>query len=128
VILDFEITDREPSYFQLIPLLTRVKDRLGEANIKRVASDEDWAIIDSVILVLPNALHEFCVFHQLKKLTKIYLDKFRSIDKIPEQDRESYELSKELILAEDAINSNLWISSFKYSKRDKTILIYLVVK
>jgi hypothetical protein len=39
VILDFEITDREPSYFQLIPLLTRVKDRLGEANIKRVASD-----------------------------------------------------------------------------------------
>jgi hypothetical protein len=34
VILDFEITDREPNYVQLIPLLSRIKKRLGEDEIK----------------------------------------------------------------------------------------------
>jgi MULE transposase domain. len=76
VILDFEITDRQPSYVQLIPLLSRIKERLGEEEIKKVVSDEDFAIIDSVKAVLPNAVHSFCVFHQLEKLTRIYLDKF----------------------------------------------------
>ena len=55
VILDVEITDREPSYVQLIPLLSRIKKRLGEEEIKKVVSDEDFAIIDSVKVVLPNA-------------------------------------------------------------------------
>jgi hypothetical protein len=32
--VDFEITDREPSYVQLIPLLSRIKKRLGEDEIK----------------------------------------------------------------------------------------------
>ena len=30
VVVDFEITDREPSYVQLIPLLSRIKERLRE--------------------------------------------------------------------------------------------------
>jgi hypothetical protein len=55
VVVDFEITDREPSYVQLIPLLSRIKKRLGEDEIKKVVSDEDWAIINSVKVVLPNA-------------------------------------------------------------------------
>jgi MULE transposase domain. len=70
-------------------------------------SDEDFAIIDSVKAVLPNAVHSFCVFHQLEKLTGIYLDKFKSKNNIPEQDKEFYELCKELILAKDAINSSV---------------------
>ena len=107
VILDFEITDRQPSYVQLIPLLSRIKERLGEEEIKKVVSDEDFAIIDSVKAVLPNAVHSFCVFHQLEKLTRIYLDKFKSKNNIPEQDKEFYELCKELILAKDAINSSV---------------------
>jgi hypothetical protein len=45
----------------------------------------------------------FCVFHQLEKLTRIYLDKFESMDKIPEQDKEFYELCTELILAKGAM-------------------------
>jgi hypothetical protein len=107
VILDFELTDLEPSFFQLIPLLSRIKERLGEGEIKKVVSDEDWAIIGSVEAVLPNAVHSFCVFHQLEKLTRIYLDKFRTLDKVPDPDREFYGLCKELILAEDAVNSSV---------------------
>ena len=34
VVVDFEITHREPSYVQLIPLLSRIKKRLGEDEIK----------------------------------------------------------------------------------------------
>jgi hypothetical protein len=55
VILGFEITDREPNYVQRIPLMGRVNRRLGEDEIKKVVSDEDWAIINSVKAVLPNA-------------------------------------------------------------------------
>jgi hypothetical protein len=40
-------------------------------------------------------------------LTEIYLDKYGSIDNIPEQDRKFYEPCKELVLAEDAINSSI---------------------
>ena len=49
----------------------------------------------------------FCVFHQLKKLTKIYLDKFKSIDDIPALDKKFYEICTVLILAKDAINSSV---------------------
>jgi len=80
---------------------------LREEEIKKVVSDEDWAIINSVKAVLPNAVHSFCVFHQLEKLTRIYLDKFKSIDNIPVLDKEFYELCTELILAKDAINSSV---------------------
>ena len=34
VVVDFEITDRQPSYVQLIPLLSRIKKRLREDEIK----------------------------------------------------------------------------------------------
>ena len=78
VVVDFEITDREPSYVQLIPLLSKIKKRLREEEIKKVVSAKGWAIIGSVKAVLPNAVHRFCVFHQLEKLTRIYLDKFRT--------------------------------------------------
>ena len=78
VILDFVITDIQPSFISLIPLFSRVKNRLGEINIKRVVSDEEWAIIDAVSHVLPNATHAFCVFHQLKHLTRIYLEDRKS--------------------------------------------------
>jgi hypothetical protein len=113
VILDFEITEREPSYVQLIPLLSRIKNRLGEENIKKVVSDEDFAIIDSVKAVFPRAVHSFCVFHQLEKLSRIYLDEFRTMDGVPEPDRRFYELCKELILAKDAINSSVIYKELK---------------
>jgi hypothetical protein len=132
VILDFEITDREPSYIQLIPLLSRIKDRLGEEEIEKVVSDEDWALIDSVKAVLPRALHSFCVFHQLEKLTRIYLDKFRRLDKIPALDMEFYELCRELILAEDAVNSSViyrqlqdMLSSGKLSYTSRKAMDYM---
>jgi len=86
IVLDFEITCREPNYIQLIPLLSRVKDRLGEEKIEKVVSDEDFAIIDSVKAVLPRAVHSFCVFHQLEKMSRMYLDEFRTMDGVPEGD------------------------------------------
>jgi hypothetical protein len=39
--LDFELIDLEPSFFQLIPLLSRIKERLGEGEIKKVISNEN---------------------------------------------------------------------------------------
>ncbi|MEA3458165.1 MAG: hypothetical protein U9R21_05750, partial [Candidatus Thermoplasmatota archaeon] len=35
-------------------------------------------------LILPNAIHGFCVFHQLKNVTRKYLDEFKRIENIPE--------------------------------------------
>lgn len=105
VILDFVITDIQPSFISLIPLFSRVKNRLGEINIKRVVSDEEWAIIDAVSHVLPNATHAFCVFHQLKHLTRIYLDQFKKLDNIPHNDKQLYEMGKELIMADNCILS-----------------------
>ena len=66
VILDFQITNIMPSHIELIPLINRIKNRLSEETIKKVVSDEDNAIIGAVKLVLPNAAHSFCIFHQLK--------------------------------------------------------------
>jgi hypothetical protein len=47
------------------------------------------------------------VFHQLKNVTKKYLDEFASIEKIPLHEIELYELANDLILAELVIESTL---------------------
>lgn len=107
VILDFVITDIQPSFLSLIPLFARVKDRLGEENIKRVVSDEDFAIIDAVKYVLSNATHAFCVFHQLKNLTNIYLNQFKKIENVPYNDKQFYEKGKELITATNIVMSTV---------------------
>lgn len=132
VILDFEITEREPNYIQLIPLLSRIKNRLGEEKIEKVVSDEDFAIIDSVRAVLPRAVHSFCVFHQLEKLSRIYLDEFRTMERVPEPDVGFYELCKKLILAKDAINSSAIyrnirdiMNSKKLSRASKKAMDYI---
>lgn len=119
VILDFEITDIQPSYISLIPLFSRVKIRLGEENIKKVVSDEDSAIIGAVNSVLPNAVHSFCVFHQLKHLTKLYLDDFKSLDKVPYWDKEFYEIAQKLILASDTILSTIKLQELRNMLKDQ---------
>lgn len=106
VILDFVITDPQTSYISLIPLFRNVKERLGEINITRVVSDEEYAIIDAVKSVLPNATHAFCVFHQLQHLTKIYTKIFKSLAKLPYWDHQLYLLGKKLILANNCIESS----------------------
>ena len=105
VILDFVVTDTQPPYISLIPLFRNVRDRLGEKNITRIVSDEEYAIIDAVKSVLPNATHAFCVFHQLQHLTKIYLKIFKSMDKLPYWDNQFYELGKKMILSKNCIKS-----------------------
>jgi hypothetical protein len=105
VVLDFQITNYMPSYLELLPLIIRIKDRLSEENIKKVVSDEDTAIIDAVRFVLPNAVHSFCVFHQLKNITKRYLDQYKMIENIPEKEMMIYELSKTLVVSETVIES-----------------------
>ena len=58
------------SHLELVPLLTRIKNRI---------SDEDKVIIGSVKYVFQNVPHSFCVFHQLKNVTKKYL---KSLEKL----------------------------------------------
>lgn len=133
VILDFEITNINPSYLELVPLLNRIKHRFSEKQIKKVVSDEDDAIIDAVSRIFPNAVHSFCVFHQLKNVTKKYLDAFKKMDLIPELDKEIYELSQELIMSDNAIQSTILLQkikeiakSKKLSKVSKDVVTYIV--
>jgi len=132
VILDFQITNINPSYLELIPLFNRIKRRLSEEQIKRVVSDEDSAIIDGVKLVLPNATHAFCVFHQLMNVTKKYLDQFKRIENIPEKERIIYDLSQALILSETVIESTCILrriqevtSGMKLSEASKNVMKYI---
>jgi hypothetical protein len=119
VILDFEITDIQPSYISIIPLFSRVKIRLGEDNIKKVVSDEDSAIIGAVNSVLPDAIHSFCVFHQLKNLTKLYLDDFKTLDKLPYWDKMFYKIAQELILADNTILSTIKLQELRSMFKDQ---------
>nr|QNO45341.1 hypothetical protein IOFJOFCH_00001 [Methanosarcinales archaeon ANME-2c ERB4] len=105
--MDFEITNINPSYLELIPLLDRIKSRIPEEEILKIVSDEEKAIITAVSTVFPDAVHSFCVLHQMKNLTKRYLDEFGSIENIPSTDMELYELAQELILAETSIHSSI---------------------
>ncbi len=47
------------------------------------------------------------MLHQLKNLTKKYLDEFGSIENVPSNDLELYELTQELILAETSIHLSI---------------------
>ncbi len=132
VVLDFEITNYMPSYLELIPLFIRVKDRLSEEKIKKVVSDEDYAIIDVVRFVLPNAIHSFCTFHQLQNITKKFLDHYKTIEDIPEKEMEIYNISKMLVGSETVIESTCILneireisSGIKISKALKSVLKYV---
>jgi hypothetical protein len=131
VVLDFAITDIMPSYLELIPLLNRIKNRIPEEEILKIVSDEEYAIIKAVSTVFPDVVHSFCVLHQLKNLTKKYLDEFGSIEKIPSKDMELYELTQELILAETSIHSSIYYqgimklaSSTELSRASQKVIAY----
>lgn len=131
VILDFQITTIMPSFLELIPLMSRIKNRLSE-RIKKVVSDEDNAIIGAVKSVLPNVLHSFCVFHQLQSVSRKYLDQFKTIKNIPEGEKIIYDLSKALILSETVIESTSILraiqdmsSEMKLSEASKKVMIYI---
>src|SRR5674536_262142 len=87
VILDFEVTDRLPPIEALIPLFMRIKNRFPEGKIQKIVSDEDKAIIGAVKSVFPEVAHSFCVFHQLKNVSKRYNDEFKSKENIPDNDK-----------------------------------------
>lgn len=107
VVLDFEITNNMPSHVELIPLLKRIKERIPEAQIKKIVSDEDKAIIGAVKVVFPKTPHAFCVFHQMKTVTKKFADEFKQKEDIPIQDMKIYITVNELIAAENAIESTI---------------------
>jgi hypothetical protein len=58
--------------------------------------------------MFPNVVHSFCVFHQLKNVSLKYLDEFGSIENIPSNEVELYEVTTDLILAETAIDSTIY--------------------
>ena len=105
VILDFEITDRLPTIEALIPLLIRIKNRFPEGKIQKIVSDEDKAIIGAVKSVFPEVVHSFCVFHQLKNVSKRYSDEFESVANIPDNDKLVYNEICQLIQSDTIIYS-----------------------
>lgn len=131
VVLDFIITNTMPNYLELIPLLDQIKDRIPEKEILKIVSDEESAIINAVSTVFPDAIHSFCVLHQLKNLTKKYLDEFGSIENIPSNDLELYKLAQKLILAETSIHSSIFYqgivklaSSTELSRASRKVVTY----
>jgi hypothetical protein len=105
VILDFEITDRLPTIEALIPLFIRIKKRFPEGKIQKIVSDEDKAIIGAVKNVFPEVAHSFCVFHQLKNVSKRYSDEFNSIKNIPGNDELVYDEICQLIRSDTVISA-----------------------
>lgn len=132
VILDFQITNRMPSFIELVPLMNRIKNRLPERDILKIVSDEDDAIIGSVEMIFPNIAHSFCVFHQLENVTKKYLDEFKDINEIPSDELKLYGLAKNLILAGTVIESAICyqnileiVSSMELSKASEKVISYI---
>jgi hypothetical protein len=105
VILDFEITDRLPTIEALLPLFIRTKNRFPKGKIQKIVSDEDKAIIGAVKSIFPEAVHSFCVFHQLKNVSKRYSDEFNSIKNIPGNDKLVYNEICQLISSDTVISA-----------------------
>ena len=105
VILDFEITDSLPDARALIPLMGRIKNRFPEGKIKRIVSDEDNAIIEAVKTVFPEVSHSFCVYHQLKKVSKKYSEEFKPGDEIPIEDEIVYNEICQLITSDTVVEA-----------------------
>ncbi len=105
VILDFEVTSRLPTIEALTPLLMRIKNRFPEGKIQKIVSDEDKAIIGAVISVFPEVVHSFCVFHQLKNVSKRYREEFESVANIPDNDKLVYSEICKLIKSDTIIYS-----------------------
>jgi transposase-like protein len=105
VILDFEVTDRLPTIEALIPLLMRIKNRFPEGKLQKIVSDEDKAIVGAVKIVFPEAVHSFCVFHQLKNVIKRYNEEFASVVNIPDNDKLVYSEICQLIKSDTVISS-----------------------
>jgi transposase-like protein len=111
VILDFEVTDRLPKAEALIPLFLRIKNRFPEGKIQKIVSDEDKAIIGAVKSVFPEVIHSFCVFHQLKNVSKKYSDEFGSVKDIPDNDKLVYNEICQLIQSDTVINSVVYFQN-----------------
>ena len=119
VILDFEITKYSPTIEDLVPLLTRIKNRFPESTIQKIVSDEDKAITRAIKAVFPKIVHGFCIFHQLKNVTKRYCDEFKSIENIPDEEKIVYNEICQLIRSRYCHRFGHTLS--KYSKFDKII-------
>jgi hypothetical protein len=131
VILDFEVTDRLPTIEALMPLFIRIKNRFPEGKIQKIVSDEDKAIIGAVKSVFPEVAHSFCVFHQLKNVSKRYYEEFNSIEDIPDNDRTVYNEIGQLIHSDTVISAVACIqkireldSNLKLSKASHKAISY----
>jgi hypothetical protein len=113
VILDFEITARLPTIEALIPLFIRIKNRFPEGKIQKIVSDEDKAIIGAVKSVFPEVAHSFCVFHQLKNVSKRYYEEFNSIEEIPDNDRIVHNEIYRLICSDTVISAVAYIQKIR---------------
>ncbi|WP_248698042.1 hypothetical protein [Methanosarcina acetivorans] len=49
--------------------------------------------------------HSFCVFHQLKNVSKRYYEEFSSIEEIPDNDKITYNEISQLILSDTVISA-----------------------
>jgi len=104
VILDFEITKSLPKSEDLVPLITRIKNRFPESTIQKIVSDEDTAITKAIKAVFPKVIHGYCIFHQLKNVTKRYCDEFKSVKNIPEDEKILYDEICQLIRSDTVID------------------------
>lgn len=113
VVLDFEVTDRLPTIEALIPLFRRIKNRFPEGKIQKIVSDEDKAIIGAVKSVFPEVAHSFCVFHQLKNVSKRYYEEFNSIEDIPDNDKVVSNEICQLIRSDTVISAVICIQKIR---------------
>ena len=63
--------------------------------------------------VFPEVAHSFCVFHQLKNVSKRYYEEFNSIEEIPDNDRAVYNEICQLIRSDTVISAVAYIQEYE---------------
>lgn len=119
VILDFQITNQQPSPLELVPLFSRLRKRFHDQKVELIVSDEDWAIINAASRAFPTANQAFCVFHQLKKINDLFFTVFDSKEKMPEWVQDVYQLAKQVILSKNVLESTIKLQELEEKIREK---------
>ena len=69
-------------------------------------------------MVFPEVAHSFCVFHQLKNVSKRYYEEFSSIEEIPDNDKITYNEISQLILSDTVISAVAHIQKIREFNSD----------
>ncbi|AKB22069.1 hypothetical protein [Methanosarcina sp. WH1] len=84
-----------------------------QENTQKIVYDEDKTIIGAEKRMFPEVAHSFCVFHQLKNVSKRYYEEFNSIEEIPDNDMVVYNEICQLIHSDMVISAVVYVQEIR---------------